>query len=253
VFVVRQGRRLVAAAAAGALVWGVAFSAPPAGAQAGAAKRPPADVVYTFNTVKPGGVVRDVSRPTHRQLRLSGHWRRAVGANGKQDAVSLMARSQGIINRSGDLVPNRRAFAVAMTVKVSRFVGHDTPNLAQLGFYRDAGQWKVETLPDSGRIRCRIKGIHGTSLITSRRGINDGQFHLVVCYRLHGKIGISIDGRGRAVRSHVGAIQSTRQVRIGNKDLKSADDQFRGIVDYFSIALGRHPVARATAAAPKIP
>ncbi len=249
----RHGRRLVAVAAAGALVWGVAFSAPTAVAQAGTAKRPPADVVYTFNRVKPSGVVRDVSRPTHRQLRLGGHWRRAVGANGKRGAVSLMARSQGVINRSGELVPNRRAFAVAMTVKVTRFVGNDTPNLAQLGFYRDAGQWKVEALPDSGRIRCRIKGRQGAGLITSRRGINDGQFHLVVCYRLHGKIGISIDGRGRVVRRQVGAIQSTRPVHIGNKDLKSADDQFRGIVDYFSIALGRRPVARATAAAPTIP
>ena len=110
-----------------------------------------------------------------------------------------------------------------------------------------------EALPESGRIRCRIKGATGTSLITSRRGINDGQFHLVVCYRLHGRIGIRIDGRGPDRRSNAGAIRSTRQVHLGNRNLRSASDQFRGVIDYFSIAVGRRPVARATAAAPKIP
>ncbi|MFZ0323699.1 MAG: LamG-like jellyroll fold domain-containing protein [Actinomycetes bacterium] len=246
-------RRVVAVALAGAVAWGTAFSPAMAVAHQAAARQAPADVVYTFNTIKRGGVVRDVTGPTHRQLRLSGHWKRAVGANGQKEAVRMMARSQGVISRSHDLTPHRRAIAVALTVRVRGFVGSDTPNLAQQGFFRDAGQWKMEAVPDSGRIRCRFKGVSGISQITSRRGINDGQFHLVACYRIHGRVGVQIDGRGRSIRSNVGSIVSSRQVTLGNKNLKSADDQFRGTVDYFSIALGRHPLARAIAAAPKIP
>jgi hypothetical protein len=58
-------------------------------------------------------------------------------------------------------------------------VGSDTPNIAQLGFYVDKGQWKVEVLPSSGQIRFRVKGSKGARTITSRRGINDGESHRV--------------------------------------------------------------------------
>ena len=67
-----------------------------------------------------------------------------------EDAVAFQARSRGVIKRSGALVPKRRAFAAAMTVKLRRLVGNDTPNIAQLGFYGDKGQWKVEVLPTDG-------------------------------------------------------------------------------------------------------
>ena len=191
-------------------------------------------------------------RPQHHSLRLAGHWLTARGADGRRNAVELRTRSEAVITRSTPLIPGDRGFAVAMTVKINQVVGNDTPNLAQLGYYRDPGQWKIEVLPSSGQVRCRIKGPSGTGLVISKRGIIDGKFHTVVCYRLHGQIGIAVDGHAVQQHVHIGTIASTRQVHIGNKDLKGSSDQVHGVVDYFSIALGARPVARATAAAPAL-
>ena len=245
--------RLSTTVVAAAVLCGLALVPSQAAEQQNVATLKPADVVYTFNKVRPGGIVRDVTGPSHRRLQLDGNWRRAIGANGKQDAVAFRARSWGVINNSEGLAPRRRAFAVAMTVKVNNFVGSDTPNLAQQGFYRDRSQWKVEVIPGSGRVRFRVSGVSGDTILTSRRGINDGQFHTVVCYRIHKRIGIVLDGRERTRRSSAGAIRSSRKVTLANKHLRTSEDQFRGVFDYFALALGRRPVARALAKAPDIP
>jgi hypothetical protein len=234
-------------------MFGMALPPTQAADQQRAANAKPADVVYTFNKIKPNGYVRDVTGRSHRRLKLEGNWRRVAGVNGKKDAVRFGSRTRGVITRSAGLAPKRRPFAVAMVVKVNRFVSNDTPNIAQQGFYQDPGQWKVEVVPGSGRIRFRAKGVSGATVLTSRRGINDGQFHTVVCYRLQKKIGIVIDGRERTRKSSVGAIKSSRKVTIGNKHVKTNEDQFRGVYDYFALALGHKPVARALAKAPDIP
>jgi hypothetical protein len=214
------------AAVAGAVMCGLLVPAAQTSAAEAAAKANPAQVVYTFNKIRPGA---------------------------KKTAVSFRAKSRGVIRNSTTLIPKRRSFAVAMTVKLRQFDGADTPNLAQLGFYNDGGQWKVEALPKNGRIQFRVKGKSGSVKITSRRSIDDGEYHTVVCYRKRGKIGVIVDGQRRVRERSVGSIQSKRNVVIANKHLRTADDQFRGNFDYFSIALGRKSVARALAKAPTIP
>ena len=189
---------------AGALVWGLALPPVQALEQEASVKRAPANVVYTFNKVKPNGIVRDVTPPKHLRMQLNGNWRVTKGVNGKKQAVALQARSRGIINRSESLIPKRRAFAVAMTVKLKKFVGDDTPNLAQLGFYRDAGQWKVEALPSNGRVQFRVKGKSGVSRVTSGPRIDDGEYHLVVVYRKKGKVGVIVDGQTRTRKDKSG-------------------------------------------------
>jgi hypothetical protein len=246
--------RVGTAAVAGAVMCGLLVPAAQTSAAEAAAKANPAQVVYTFNKIRPGGVVRDVSPPTNLRMELNGNWRRIAGASGaKKTAVSFRAKSRGVIRNSTTLIPKRRSFAVAMTVKLRQFDGADTPNLAQLGFYNDGGQWKVEALPKNGRIQFRVKGKSGSVKITSRRSIDDGEYHTVVCYRKRGKIGVIVDGQRRVRERSVGSIQSKRNVVIANKHLRTADDQFRGNFDYFSIALGRKSVARALAKAPTIP
>ena len=223
----------------------LALPAVQASEQARGARGEPADVVYTFNKVRAAGA-RDMSNPTHHRLVLQGDWERAVAANGKRDAIAFQARSRGVIKRSGALVPKRRAFAAAMTIKLRRLVGNDTPNIAQLGFYGDKGQWKVEVLPNDGRIRFRVKGSKGARAITSRRGIDDGQFHRIVAFRTHSQIGLILDGHKRTRNARLGTVSSSRNITIANKHTRSASDQFRGTFDYFAIAIGHQAVARAS-------
>ena len=237
---------------AGAVMWGSALLPAQANAPTAAETLKPANVVYQFNKIKPGGIVRDVSPPTNRQMVLRGNWKRATAANGTKKAVAFRARSIGVIKRSATLIPKRRAFAVSMVVKVRKFVGNDSPNLAQVGFYRQKGQWKVEVLPNSGYILFRVKGTNGAAAVASRVSIDDGKYHLVTCYRKKGEIGVIIDGVKRTRSASTGSVLSPRNVTIANKHSTTAEDQFRGNFDYFSIALGRQSVARSIAKAPAI-
>ena len=238
---------------AGVVMWGLVLPPAQANAPLAAETVQPANVVYTFNKIRPGGIVRDVSPPTNRRMVLKGNWKRAADVNGAKKAIALRARSLGVIKRSGALMPKRRAFAVSMVVKVRSIVGDDSPNLAQIGYYRQKGQWKVELLPNSGRVLFRVKGGKGVATVRSTVSINDGNYHLVTCYRKKQKIGVIIDDAERSRDVITGGIRNPRKVTIGNKNLKAADDQFRGNYDFFSIALGRQSIARSVADAPSIP
>jgi hypothetical protein len=244
--------RVSVAVLAGAVMWGLV---PPAQANAPmeAQQLKPANVVYTFNKIRPGGVVRDVSPPTNQRMMLKGNWARAADVNGAKKAVAFRAKSLGEIRRSDSLMPGRRAFAVSMVVKVRKFVGDDTPNLAQLGFFNQKNQWKVEVSPKSGNILFRVKGTKRAATVQSRVSIDDRKYHLVTCFRKKGKIGVRIDGVNRSRKATTGSVRSPENVRIGNKHLRTADDQFRGNFDYFSIAIGRQTIARSVAKAPSIP
>lgn len=247
-------KRVSIAVVAGAVMCGVMLPPAQTNASQAAATLDPAQVVYTFNKIRPGAVVRDISPPTNRRMVLKGNWRRAAGANGKKKkAVAFRAKSMGVIRQSDSLLPRRRAFAVAMTVKVRTFVGNDSPNLAQIGYYRQSGQWKIEVLPKSGHVLFRVKGSKGAATVVSRVSIDDGNYHLVTCYRKRSKLGVIIDGERRVRSVKTGSVRNPRKVTIGNKNLRQSDDQFRGNFDYFSMALGRQAVARANAGAPAIP
>ena len=244
-------QRLAASAGAGLLACGLALT--PAFAGTSTRVAAPARSSYSFNKVTPNGLVRDLSG-RHRYLHLEGHWRRVAGANGKLDAVRFMPRSMGYIPKSAELVPGRRRFAVAMTVKINKLVGPSTAHLSQLGFFKDAGRWKVEVHPGSGRVGCTFKGTLGQASVKSRRSIADGSFHLVVCFKIGGKIGVRVDqAKGHAVHRPVGRILNNRTIRVGNKSMRTTAVQLHGVVDYFAVAVGPHPIARATAGAPTIP
>lgn len=251
-----QNKRASIVALAGVMAWGLLL--PPAQAvvpaESAAAGLAPANVVYTFNKIRHGGVVRDISPPTNRRMVLKGNWKRVAGAGGAQrKAVAFGAVSLGAIKRSESLMPRRQAFAVAMTIKVRKTVGSDSPNLAQLGYYRQKGQWKIEFLPNRGRVLFRVKGAARAAAVSSRVSIDDGKYHQVTCFRKRGKLGVIIDGEKRVRQVKTGAIRNPRKVSIGNKSIKSSADQFFGNFDYFSMALGRQSIDRANAAAPMTP
>jgi hypothetical protein len=248
-----QFRRLgVAAVAAALTVTGLALS--PAQASSEQRAKAPVSVraVYSFDALTPRNKVKDLS-PHHRFMQLTGRFRLAPGADGTKHAVAFRARSTGSIAQSAALVPGKRIFAVAMVIKVNSMVGKDSPNVAQQGFFKDAGQWKVEVMPGSGHVRCRFKGTAGNSFVHSRRSVLDGKFHQIVCYRYHTKIGVQVDGGNHIRNVRTGSITSNRLIHVANKNMGSSVDQFRGVLDYFAIALGKRPIQRATQLAPSIP
>lgn len=249
----RGRQRLTISAGAGLLACGLALTPAFAGTSPRAAGPAKALSSYSFNKVTSKGLVRDVSG-ARRYLHLEGHWRRVAGANGKINAVRFMPHSMGYIPKSAALAPGRRRFAVAMTVKINKLVGPSTAHLSQLGFYKDPGRWKVEVFPGSGRVGCTFKGTVGQASIQSRKGIADGKFHTVVCYKIGGKIGVQIDqAKGHAARRPVGRILNSGTIRVGNKSMRTTAVQLHGVVDYFAVAVGPHPIARAVAGAPTIP
>ena len=113
-------KRVSVVVVAGAVMWGSALLPAQASAATAAETLKPANVVYQFNKIKPGGIVRDASPPTNRRMVLRGNWKRATAANGAKKAVAFRARSIGVIKRSTPLIPKRRAFAVSMVVKVQQ-------------------------------------------------------------------------------------------------------------------------------------
>lgn len=243
--------RIAAAVGVGVLALGAAVVSAPF-ASARPAQASPLSY-YGFNRVTTAGAVRDNSH--HRRLmHLEGNWRRTSGAAGHQNAIHFGARSVGVIPKSAALIPGRQRFAVAMTVKAGPLSGTSSAHLAQLGFAKDAGRWKMELRPGKGRVSCTFKGSRQEATVTSRRGITDGQFHQVVCFRLGKTIGVQVDGtRARVLHRQVGSIESARTIHIANKSLRTATVQLRGVVDYFAVAVGPRPVARAVAHAPTLP
>jgi len=243
--------RIAAAVGVGVLALGAAVVSAPL-ASAKPAQAAPLSW-YGFNRVTTAGVVRDNSH--HRRLlHLEGNWRRTAGAAGHQNAIHFGTHSLGTIPKSAALVPGKRRFAVAITVKAGPLSGSSTAHLAQLGFAKDSGRWKMELRPGKGHVSCTFKGTRQEVTVTSRRSITDGQFHQVVCFRLGKTIGVQVDGTKARVRHRqVGSIASDRDIHIGNKSLRTTTVQFRGVVDYFAVAVGRRPVARAVAHAPTLP
>ena len=108
-------------------------------------------------------------------------------------------------------------------------------------------------LPKSGYVLFRVKGSKGPATVASRVSIDDGKYHLVTCYRKKGELGVVIDGVERSRKAPTGAVLNPRNITIGNKHATTAEDQFRGNFDYFSMALGRQSIDRSIAKAPSIP
>jgi hypothetical protein len=242
-------RNAAAAVAATMLVSGVALL--PVQASARTAQPPRPTVGYSFNVIRVGGIARSLGRQKLR-LRMEQHWSRAVGADRKRHAVRFMAVSDGVIPNSARLTPHLHQIAIAVTFKLRSIVGPKPPNLVQQGYYADPAMWKVEVMPSTGHIRCRFKGTQGVRTVQSRTSINDHKFHTVVCFRLGDRIGVRVDDVTRARKVRVGAIVSSQPIRIGNKNLKDATQQFRGVMDYVAVALGRQPVRRVLNYAPSL-
>jgi len=223
----KSGVLVAVAALAAALVPGTAsFAAPPA-------KKV---FEYTFDSAA-AGVVADVTGKNH-ALTLQGAWDASSGIN--SGAVSFAHPSYGNSPAKSDLNPGSSEFAVTAVFRVGDLSGlGDTPNIVQKGFFNDPGQWKMQLNHSTGAVQCRFKGSSGAMLVTSPvTGVDDGGWHTAVCWRTSSQLGVTVDGVRTPVSAKVGAISTTRPLRVGGKSLSATSDQFVGVLDYLSFAVG---------------
>lgn len=200
---------------------------------------PPAKKVfeYTFDSA-PAGLVADVTGKGH-ALTLEGKWEGSSGIH--SGAVSFAHPSYANSPATSDLNPGSSEFAVTA---VFRVVGDmagpgGTPNIAQKGFFNDSGQWKMQLKPSTGSVQCRFKGSSGEVLVTSPvAGSDDGEWHTAACWRNSSQLGVTVDGVRTAISAKVGTIATTRPLRVGGKSLSATSDQFVGVLDYLSFAVG---------------
>lgn len=197
------------------------------------------DVVarYTFDSLN-GGTVYDSSGYGH-NLTLSGTYSVAAGVS--SPAVRFEPVSLANSPNRDDLNPLWKEFAVTVVFRLPTDVSGvpDSPNIAQKGYYGDAGQWKMQLKPSTGAIQCRLKGSTGSTLLTSSvTGVTDGRWHTATCWRDSPTVGVTVDGIATTENVSVGNIGNSRPLRIGAKSLTAATDQFTGVIDYVSMASG---------------
>jgi hypothetical protein len=89
----------------------------------------------------------------------------------------------------------------------------------------------------NGRIQCLFKGARGDKAGTgSRRRLNDGEWHVVLCVHRPHHVAEFVDGvRVSVKKGSTGPIDNDKPLTIGGK-LKC--DQIKVTCDYFSGAMG---------------
>jgi hypothetical protein len=202
------------------------------------------------------GTVVDSAR--HANLHLSGDWRGVAGSVGRATRFEWNGRPSAAAVRSGRRFnPGSASFAVGVSLKAEAVpaTGGYSPNVVQKGLFGDRGQWKLEVVhARSGTVaRCRFSGTRGHHTILDRRAkrLNDGRWHEVVCWRTTATYGISVDGVETHLKGTVGAISSSRPLRVAGKSADAGvTDQFQGIVDCVTYVQGGHPLRLARAKVP---
>ena len=209
-------------------------------------------VEYTFDAVNTS-TVADLTGRGH-VLTLSGSWSIADGVS--TPAVAFAPVSLGDSPSRTDLNPGSSEFAYTTVFRLPADTSAlpDTPNMFQKGFYGDVGQWKMQLKPNPGLIMCRIKGTLSAKLLSSSVvNVDDGAWHTATCWRTSTAVGVTVDGVTDQVSANVGDVANGRSLRVGAKSLTATTDQFPGIIDYASMAVGSGAAAASRANAPVIP
>lgn len=227
----------------------VAVAMVPAGS-ASAGKPASLKAEYSFDSTV-GGVVSDLTGLGH-TLTLTGSWSAVDGVS--SPAVAFAKPSMGSTPSVPDLNPIGREFAVTAVFRIPNDTSAvpDSPNIVQKGFFGDAGQWKMQLNPGPAVVQCRFKGKLTARLISSTvQGVDDGAWHTATCSRAGSVISVTVDGVVTQSTVNVGDIANGRPLQVGAKSMTSTSDQFPGIVDYVSVAMGDGAATRSREAAPR--
>lgn len=213
-----------------------------------AAKAATLKVEYTFDSIVTSQVTDQTGRG--HTLTLQGAWSSVAGQSGL--AVLFSKPSLGTSPSTPDLNPGTKEFAVTTVFRLPNSTANvsDTPNLAQKGLYSDSAQWKMQLNPKPGVIECRFKGTAGAQLLSSAvTRVDDGLWHTASCWRAGNQLGLTVDDVTTQITANVGDITNHKAIQVGAKSMTSTSDQFPGIVDYFSLAIGKGALAVSRAGA----
>jgi hypothetical protein len=184
-------------------------------------------------------------------MSLYGDWRSVQGQVG--GAVEFeKASSFGVADGTGAHNPKKLNFAFGAMFRSSPIPNGYSGNLVQKGFWEDAGQIKLQLVPDGGgTVNCRIKGSRTAKFISSSVLVGDNQWHSALCWREGTTLGLTVDGVTSTMAASVGYIANSRPLNVANKTATSTwSDQLIGAIDCAVLATGADARPAAAAAMP---
>jgi hypothetical protein len=184
-------------------------------------------------------------------MSLYGYWQSVQGKVG--GAVEFQtASSYGVADGTAGRNPKKANFALGAVFRSSAIPDNYSGNLVQKGLWEDAGQVKLQLVPDGGgTVNCRIKGSRTAKFVGSAIHVGDNQWHTALCWREGGTIGLTVDGVTTTVQAAVGNIANSRPLSVANKTASSTwADQLVGAIDCTVLATGVDASAAASAAMP---
>jgi hypothetical protein len=220
----RHAPRVALALAAG-VVSQALLLAPPAGAAETTVSR------FTFDAERPRW---DSAARSDAQLRGD--------ISATRDFADLYGRSVVESAHRSDLNPGVRDFRVGVSVALTRGAGNW--NIAQKGYYGNAGQWKLDMRERRGGVSvgCRVKGTAGAVRAWSPPGaIETGsRWYSLACHRVGDRVQVLVDGRVVAsAQGPIGHVANTKPYLIGSKGMNARDhDQFLGRLDDAYVSVG---------------
>ncbi len=139
-----------------------------------------------------------------------------------------------VVNNT-QLNPGTRDYSITMRVKWTNSFG----NMIQKGQSSVAGGYFKWQAP-SGVVQCLFRGSSGNAGVSSKRALNDGQWHVITCTRTAIQVQMVVDGVVTSTLKHAtGNISNKAPLTIAGKQncdqVTITCDYFVGEIDYVEI------------------
>jgi hypothetical protein len=157
---------------------------------------------------------------------------RAYSFNGVNSVVAVA--------HAADLNPGGANFAFSARVKFTHLPPPETWDVVRKGVSTSSGgYWKLELFTGNGgaRARCFWKDGGGTTIsVVKGTGLNNGQWHHIVCRRTGDTFSITVDGQTSSNDRSLGSIANTSYLSVGAKP--GGGDAYRGLMDDVRVSAG---------------
>jgi hypothetical protein len=157
---------------------------------------------------------------------------RAYSFNGVNSVVAVAHAS--------DLNPGGANFAFSARVRFTQPPPPSTFDIVRKGVTTSSGgYWKMELFNGNGGVRaeCFWKAAHGRTISAVRgTGLNDNQWHHIVCRRSGNTFSITVDGRTTSNTAELGSIANTAGVTVGQRP--GGGDVYKGLMDDVRLTIG---------------
>jgi hypothetical protein len=137
---------------------------------------------------------------------------------------------------SAALNPGTRDYSITFRAQWTEPFG----NILQKGQAGAPGGYFKFQAP-KGLVQCLFRGSAGNAGVSSKRALNDGQWHVITCTRTATALSMTVDGVVTMTLMHAtGNISNTVPLTIGGKSncdqVKITCDYFAGHIDYVQIS-----------------